>query len=66
MIDFSLKIDCTNDSLSDRRGVVNRGELAEILLQLSHTLRGKTILAPGEEGRLYDVNGNRVGQWILQ
>lgn len=66
MLDFSLKIDCSNDSLSDRRGVVNRGELAEILLQLSHTLRGRIALSPGEEGRLYDVNGNHVGQWILQ
>lgn len=65
-MDFSLKIDCMNDSLSTKYGALENPEVALILRVLADRLDNSLPMAPGIEGKLYDQDGNHVGQWIYQ
>lgn len=49
---IQIEIDLDNAAFED-----NPGELAQILDKIPSNVR------PGDDGKLMDSNGNRVGQW---
>ena len=68
MMDFSMKIDCSDDALSDGCGGVSTEALGTLIGEWASRMRRGFYLriALGTEGKIYDSNGNHVGQWILQ
>ena len=65
---FSLKIECGNDDFSCDHGAAKAAAISRCLNEVSRHLKGRVYdkLLPGEEGRIHDVNGNTVGNWIYQ
>lgn len=56
---FSLEIETDNAAFTDDPAA----ELGRILRELVDGWAGEGIGRPDDSGRLYDVNGNRVGSW---
>lgn len=70
MSTFSLKIECGNDTLAlgnggDVSAIALSGILENVAQQvLDAGWAGGDQLVPGEESRVYDENGNRIGEWL--
>ncbi len=55
---FTLKINCDNAAFED-----NPTELLDILTRLGQGLTRDTRWQQGDDGSIFDTNGNMVGEW---
>ena len=65
MMSFSMRIDLMDDAFSDRQGKINAHELANTIRRTAHDIEGRQAQL-GDEGKVRDLNGNSVGEWIVQ
>ena len=55
---FDLHVECDNAAFEDNLGQ----ELARILIEIAQEIRQRSD-DDVTTGRIFDINGNRVGQW---
>lgn len=58
---FTIEIDLGNDAMH------TLGDIARALSRIAATLaeEPEAEADPGQRGRIRDVNGNRVGEWLV-
>ncbi len=66
---FSLEITCDNAAFhgdGDDESPVDGREVSRILKVLVNKIDMDLGLEDGDEGRLMDINGNKVGHWKME
>ena len=58
---FKLEIELGNDAMLTAWDVGNAVSSA-----MKRRIAGNTILIAGDRGRIADVNGNKVGSWVVE